>query len=47
MGSDPAPFMAILFLFFYENKWLVELKKKDVVSARKFRNTFRFIELQQ
>jgi len=22
MGSDPAPFFANLFLYFYENKWL-------------------------
>ena len=44
MGSDPAPFMANLFLYFYENKWLMQLKKKDLVSARKFGNTFRFID---
>ena len=44
MGSDPAPFMANLFLYFYENKWLSELKKKDLFSARRFSNTFRFID---
>ena len=44
MGSDPAPFMANLFLYFYENKWLMQLKKQDLVSARKFGNTFRFID---
>ena len=44
MGSDPAPFMANLFLYFYENKWLMKLKKQDLVSARKFGSTFRFID---
>ena len=44
MGSDPAPFMANLFLYFYENKWLLELKKKDLHKARLFSNTFRFID---
>ena len=40
MGFDPAPFFANLFLHFYERKWLLELKKKDLVAARKFENTF-------
>ena len=44
MGSDPAPFMAYLFLYHYESTWLLELKKKDLITARKFSNTFRFID---
>ena len=44
MGSDPAPFMANLFLYHYENKWIKNLKKKDLAKARKFGNTFRFID---
>ena len=44
MGSDPAPFFANLFLYYYENKWLVQLKKNDLCKARKFSNTFRFID---
>ena len=44
MGSDPAPFMANLFLYFYENKWVRTLKKTDLNKARKFRYTFRFID---
>ena len=44
MGSDPAPFFANLFLYYYERKWLLELKKNDLVAARKFGNTFRFID---
>ena len=27
MGSDPAPFMANLFLYHYERMWLLETKK--------------------
>ena len=44
MGSDPAPFMANLFLYHFESKWLKELKKKNLNQARKFSNTFRFID---
>jgi len=44
MGTDPAPFMANLFLYFYENKWATELRKKDLWKARLFSNTFRFID---
>ena len=35
MGSDPAPFFANLFLYFYESKWMNELKKNDLIKARK------------
>ena len=42
--SDPAPFMANLFLYYYESKYVKEVKKKDLFTARKFRNTFRFID---
>ena len=44
MGSDPAPFFANLFLYFYESKWLKELKRIDLSRARRFGNTFRFID---
>ena len=27
MGPDPAPFMANLFLFYYESKWVKNLKR--------------------
>ena len=45
IGSDPAPLMANLFLYFYENKCVRTLKKTDLNKARKFRYTFRFIDL--
>ena len=44
MGSDPAPFFANLFLFFYEAKWMKELKKKDYTKALKYGNINRFID---
>ena len=44
MGSDPAPFMANLFLYFYENKWILKNKKSNLKLARMFGNTFRFID---
>ena len=44
MGSDPASFVANLFLYFYESKWMNELKKNDLIKARKLCNIFRFID---
>ena len=44
MGSDPAPFFANLFLFFYEVKWVKLVKKSDYGRVRRFLNTFRFID---
>ena len=44
MGSDPAPFFANLFLFFFESEWLNKIKKYDNIKARKFGNIFRFID---
>lgn len=42
MESHPAPFMANLFLFYYEHKRIQKIKRKDVNQAKKF--TFRFID---
>ena len=44
MGSDPAPFFANLFLYFYESKWVKTVMKNDLRRARRFGNTFRFID---
>ena len=44
MGSDPAPFFANLFLYFYESTWLRQIQKTDIARARRFSNTFRFID---
>ena len=44
MGIDPAPFFANLFLFFYEVQWVKQTKKSDYGRARRFLNTFRFID---
>ena len=44
MGSDRAPFLANLYLSFYETQWIKSLKKSDYGRARRFFNTFRFID---
>ena len=44
MGSDPAPLFANLFLFFYESRWLKSIKNTNYGVARKFGNSFRFID---
>ena len=41
---DPAPFMANLFLYYYEKKWLKSIKSSNIALARKFSNMFRFID---
>ena len=45
MGLDPAPFMANLFLYHYENKWVRGLKKISLQRARKYSLSFRFTVL--
>ena len=32
MGSDPAPFFANLFLYFFEKKWVDDLKKRFIAG---------------
>ena len=42
--SDPAPFLAKLFFYFYENKWMNELKRKVLIKATKICTILRFID---
>ena len=44
MGSDPAPFIANLFLYTYENRFMFNLKKDDMSRAKNLRHVFRFID---
>ena len=43
MEFDPAPIMANPFLYHFESKW-INLKKENLQIARRFSNTFRFID---
>ena len=44
MGIDPAPFWANLYLYSYENKFILVLIKSDKARARNFLNAMRFID---
>ena len=44
MGSDPVPFFANHFLFFYKSRWSKYIKNSNYDVARKFGNFFRFID---
>ena len=44
MGSDPAPFFANLFLYHYDSQRVKSLKKTELSKAKRFHNTFRFID---
>ena len=53
MGTDCAPFLANLFLFSYENEWMMRMKSEDPYLARqfsedplarKFSNSVRYID---
>jgi hypothetical protein len=44
MGTDCAPLLANLFLFYYEYKYMKNLIRNDVWMARKFNNTMRYID---
>ena len=44
IGSDPTPFFAALFLYYYEIKWIKRMKRSDIRRARRFANTLRVID---
>ena len=44
MGSYSAPFIANLFLYVYENRFMDKLKRTDLPRARRLRHVFRFID---
>lgn len=44
MRSDPTQFMVNLSLYYYDDTWIRKTKMKDLVTNRKFRNVFRFID---
>ena len=45
MGIDPAPFMANLFLHYYENKFILSLLEQgDSKKAELLRYTFRYLD---
>ena len=44
MGTDCAPLLANLFLFYYEYKYMKNLMKNEIWVARKFNNTMRYID---
>ena len=44
MGIDPAPFWANLFLSEFECEHMTQLIKKDLVQAKRYHGTFRFID---
>ena len=44
MGTDCAPLVANLFLFYYEYRYMRNLIKTNIIQAKKFRNTMRYID---
>ena len=44
MGTDCAPLLANLFLFFYEYRYMKNLIKSNTIIARRFNNTMRYID---
>ena len=44
MGIDPAPFWANLYLHQFENRFMKDLLKSDIMTARRFHGCSRFID---
>ena len=44
MGTDCAPLLANLFLFYYEYRYMKNLIKNNIILAKKTNNTMRYID---
>ena len=44
MGTDCEPLLANLFLFYYEYKYMKNLITNNIILAKKFNNTMRYID---
>ena len=44
MGIDPAPFLANLYLYHYENLFMMKRIRTDCYKRFKFKNAFRLID---
>jgi len=44
MGTDCAPLVANLFLFYYEYKYMRNLIRSNLMLAKRFSNTMRYID---
>lgn len=44
MEPDLSPYMAVFFIFYYEDQWIRKTKRKDLNQAGKFSRMFRFAD---
>ena len=44
MGTDCAPYLANLFLFYYEHEWMMKTKETNPKLARQFNKSARYID---
>ena len=44
MGTDCAPYLSNLFLFYYEHEWMMKTKETNPKLARQFNKSVRYID---
>lgn len=44
MEPDLSPYMAVFFIFYYEDQWIRKTKRKNLNQAGKFSRMFRFTD---
>ena len=44
MDSGPAPFISNVFLYSFENKWILNLNKSNLDKVQNFTNIFYFVD---